>query len=273
MTTLISWKAIDSRGISSIYLASDSRFSWGDNKHWDCGQKIYKSINYPEMIGYCGDVLVSISIISSLMLLIDNEIIYKNSISSIEKHERIIEYIRSNFNSFPISSNTNIIHITKDLSNKFSYYEIRYKYDLDIWEGKLINLDESKDLIGAYGSGASYYTDKLQENMKNELYDTSRLYYMIFSDTLKESRDLQTGGVPQLASLYRGMNKPRNIGCIWNGNRYFNGIKLESNFTNSDIEWRNENFERYRSDKIEIIEGAQVQPRPRNMKGHPSNKL
>lgn len=267
MTTLISWKAIDSKkDIMSVYLASDSRFSWGKHKFWDHGQKIYRCINYPEVIGYCGDVLASVSIISSVIGLIDNEIIYKNETNSEEKHQKIFEYISNNFKSFPIHSDTSIVHIIRDMEGKFSYYEMQYKFKNKEWKSEIRNLETSDYLIGAYGSGANYYREQISENVKSDLYETSRFYYMVFCDFLKKSLDIQTGGAPQLVALYKGLNKPQNIGSIWNGIRYFNGIEIKENFDIRNIEWRNENFERYKNTEIKIIEGAKVQPRPKNMK-------
>ena len=57
MTSLLAWVGVDSRHLSSIYLASDSRISWGDVANWDFGRKLFASTKYPEIIGYVGDVL------------------------------------------------------------------------------------------------------------------------------------------------------------------------------------------------------------------------
>ena len=57
MTTLISWVGIDQRRPTSLYLASDSRISWGSQHHrWDVGRKLFSCKVSADIFGYCGDV-------------------------------------------------------------------------------------------------------------------------------------------------------------------------------------------------------------------------
>ena len=71
MTSLISWIGVDSRAPSSIYLASDSRITWGNKGTWDNARKVFGSTNYPELLGYCGDVLFPSQALGQLIDLID----------------------------------------------------------------------------------------------------------------------------------------------------------------------------------------------------------
>lgn len=41
MTLLASWAAIDTHGISSAYIVSDSRISWGNKKYFDFILELY----------------------------------------------------------------------------------------------------------------------------------------------------------------------------------------------------------------------------------------
>lgn len=275
MTTLISWKGKDSQGIASVYLASDSRFSWEDGRNWDYGQKVFGCMNFPEIIGYCGDVMLATSIINSLIVLIDNEIIYKNIISSDVKNRIVFEYIKEKFELFPKISDTTIVHIIKDSKNEFSYYEIKYNSKNKCWtntEDKSVMKKES-DLIKAYGSGEKFYKDNLIDSIKSGLHKTSRFYYMVFCNTLEEARDKLTGGAPQLIGLYRGKNKAIPIGAIWNEKRFIYGMKIKDEFDIKDFEWRNINFERYKATENQLVKGAQKQPMPINMKNHLDNKI
>lgn len=61
MTLLASWAAIDTHGISSAYIVSDSRISWGNKKYFDFGKKVFASKKYPEIFGYAGDVLFPVN--------------------------------------------------------------------------------------------------------------------------------------------------------------------------------------------------------------------
>jgi hypothetical protein len=271
MTTLISWKANDSSGIASVYLASDSRFSWNSVKRWDYGQKIYGSRNFPEIVGYCGDVLFATSIINSLIFLIDKEIIYSNVLPSDEKNVIVFDYIKQKFDMFPDAMDTTIIHVIKDLNKKFSYYEIKYLAQKHSWVNRKVDLEQNCETrtIGVYGSGASHFTTKLNNYSKNDLNGTSRFCYMVFCDTLIEGKDKNTGGAPQLIGLYKGRNYSIDIGTIWNEKRYLYGMEVENEFYVENIEWRNQNFERYEAKTIKIINGAQRQPRPIEMKKPP----
>lgn len=56
MTTLISWVGVDQRAPASLYIAADSRITWG-SEHWDRGAKTFASPTTPDVLGYCGDVL------------------------------------------------------------------------------------------------------------------------------------------------------------------------------------------------------------------------
>lgn len=274
MTTLLSWKGKDSRGIASVYLASDSRFSWGEY-NWDYGQKVYGCISFPEIIGYCGDVLLATNIISSLIGLIDNEIIYKNDISSDEKNRIVFKYVKEKFELFPKNSNTTIVHIIKDIDNIFSYYEMNYSYKSNCWTNvkKSSVMENKSDIIEVYGSGGGFYRNNIIKNKKSDLYETSRFYYMVFCSTLEEAKDKLTGGAPQIVGLYRGLNNSVNIGTIWNGERFIYGMKIKDEFRIDKVEWRNTNFERYRATENELIKGAKKQPRPTNMKNHLDNKI
>jgi hypothetical protein len=57
MTTIVTWAAVDTHGVSSIYIASDSRISWGATTVWDSGRKTFASQDCPFVFGYWGDVL------------------------------------------------------------------------------------------------------------------------------------------------------------------------------------------------------------------------
>ena len=59
MTSLAAWPGIDSRGLSTLYIVSDSRISWhGSSDHWEFGAKVFASPLTPDIFGFYGDVLV-----------------------------------------------------------------------------------------------------------------------------------------------------------------------------------------------------------------------
>jgi hypothetical protein len=85
MSLVISWVAKDNHGFSSVYLASDSRAN-SNNKKFDSCRKIFYSKNYPEIIGYCGDVLFPSMIINSLIDMMDNNLLFSINNSPKERY-------------------------------------------------------------------------------------------------------------------------------------------------------------------------------------------
>jgi len=266
MTTLISWAGVDNRGISALYLASDSRFTFGQ-KHWDNGQKIFSSSKFPEMLGYCGDVLLSINIISVLLNLIDSEIIFLNKESPQNKIKKISEYIEEKFKDYNKTMDTTIVYIIRN-NEEFFYYEIHYSTNCKKWGYSKKELEslEKSSLISAYGSGKSYFEKYLESLGKIDTVNTSRHYYNALYDILLASKDKFSGGAPQISVLYRGIHIPKNIGIVFNSSKYYLGAQITGEFLYNSLEWRNENFERVCPDSFELLEGAQRQPRP---KGNP----
>ena len=56
MTLLISWIGVDDKkegkSVASLYVASDSRYNWGNSDVYDYGIKVFGSSRYPEIFGY-----------------------------------------------------------------------------------------------------------------------------------------------------------------------------------------------------------------------------
>lgn len=57
VTTIVAWAGVDQRKVASIYIASDSRISWGDAHLWNQGRKTFVAASTPHIFGYWGDVL------------------------------------------------------------------------------------------------------------------------------------------------------------------------------------------------------------------------
>lgn len=71
MTTLIAWTAIDQNVATAVYVASDSRLTWGDQGKWDLGRKIFASEKHPEILGYTGDALFCSQVLGQVISFID----------------------------------------------------------------------------------------------------------------------------------------------------------------------------------------------------------
>ena len=103
MTLLASWVAVDSRGIQSMYMASDSCISWENNKkcnflHY---QKLYACKKKAEMFGFCGEVHFTSSILRQVVDLIDNGLMFKLGYSAQQKAQTILSFIQENYDKYP----------------------------------------------------------------------------------------------------------------------------------------------------------------------------
>ncbi len=100
MTSLVAWIAVDSRSPASIYLVSDSRISWG-SQTWDYGRKLFASRNYPEILGYYGDVLFPSQVLGRLIDLIDLNLLFNADDLPSHKWEKILSVIQKSFKGYP----------------------------------------------------------------------------------------------------------------------------------------------------------------------------
>src|SRR5687767_9067981 len=66
MTSVLLWLAADSRGASSLYIATDSRLS-NETSKWDSGPKALAATTSPEIFAYCGDALLGSNLLSTVV--------------------------------------------------------------------------------------------------------------------------------------------------------------------------------------------------------------
>lgn len=263
MTILVAWIPRDSRASSSIYLASDSRISWGTTTIFDYGRKVFGCSSSPELFGYCGDVLFPSIILSQLTELIDLNLIFIGNETANEKFGIIYDFIVESFKKYPKIkgwSSVEIIYCTRTALSDFFIW--RMSFDLS---GHQLNsryeqiVDDSPLIVG---SGAKDFTQKFQEYKKGDIAKTSRAVFQCLFHTLSDITDPYCGGAPQLVGLYR-VGNARKYGIIKSGERFFMGKKLINLSKNlNNIEWRNELFEVCDGFTTCIKSGSQKQPNP-----------
>ena len=69
MSTLVLWAGVDTHGVSSAYIATDTRLSSSKKleKVWDVGQKAYCSSSAPLIAGYVGSSFYAANIVPRLV--------------------------------------------------------------------------------------------------------------------------------------------------------------------------------------------------------------
>jgi hypothetical protein len=267
MTLLISWIGVDEKkegkSIASIYIASDSRYSWGTSKNYDYGVKVFGATNFPEIFGFSGDVLFPSNVLHQLLIQIDKGLIFSNNDNGQQKNQKVFEFISTSFKTYPkseISGSFNIIHGTR-IGKIFYCFKTSYS-KINGLINKEIELPLISKKICSEGSGKIEFDKNYQEweREKHNNYRTSRGVYHCLYDTLKNISDKRTGGLPQIVGLYREKNS-KLFGIIENEKKYVLGMESSESLLSENIEWRNENFERMNPETLRIIEGAQRQPK------------
>lgn len=259
MTLIISWVGVDSRGIASLYMASDSRYSWG-NAVYDHGIKVFGSSRFPEIFGFCGDVLFPSIVLGQLIPQIDAGLLITDSDDSITKNDKVLNYIKSSLNSYPTKISTGsfkMLHGTRTNGNFNCYLtEFSIIHGLKNYE---VPLPKNSTVICSAGSGKKEFDENYERARKNNNYGTSRGVFNCFSKTLMTIKDPFTGGMPQIVGLYRIGNRLL-FGIVSSEKKYIYGKETSEDINSSSIEWRNENFERMDPRSLKLLSGAQRQP-------------
>lgn len=267
MTLVVAWVGIQADGPTSMTLASDSRMTNGATS-FDYVRKLYTLKSFPDIFGYCGDVLFPSIVLGQIVEMADNGLLFTTNSSCEEKFENFANILRYSLDIYPKNilgdDNFQIIHASRENHNNKSFFCRKLVWNkTNGWSEENVEIPEQSGLLFAIGTGADDFRDKykIYENGLNQ--NTSRNVYHCFSDTISSNKSDPTyGGPSQVVGIYRKDNA-RIIGTISNKKRYFLGAELKYELTDFNrIEWRNELFERCDGNTMELITGAQRQPNP-----------
>lgn len=271
MTTLISWITYDQRGPASLYIASDSRFSWGGSAYWDSGRKIYFSSKYPDILGFCGDVIFCSQVMSQIISYIDACDVFEHANISDSRFELIYELVKRNFGDYPTKfalNNFQILYATRENKRCFHVYLIEWiqKETADkMWKKRKITLPTKTGIIESLGSGGELYRKHYIEKYKgSEIGEFSRSYYTALSSHIESGLDPLTGGPIQLAGLFN-VDSAKVHGVIKNNKRYVYGMEVDAREKINNIRWVNDQFENCDGNDTQRFASAQIQPLPRNI--------
>jgi hypothetical protein len=97
MTTLIAWISYGHSGLATaVYLASDSRITWGSqNNRWDAGRKLFTASTSPHAFGYCGDVVFPSLVLAQVASAIDQKLVFDSNALPDVKHAAIVSLLRA----------------------------------------------------------------------------------------------------------------------------------------------------------------------------------
>ncbi len=268
MTSLVVWTGVDSRGPASIYMASDSRISWGEKDIWDHGRKVFASYRYPDIFGYAGDVLFTTQVLGQIINLIDTDTLFKSDFTPESKFKAITTMLIQAHSKYPqnIRRAFSIVHCSRQssgMSTIFVVSELSWA-PASGWQNKIISVPTKSDIVVVYGSGERYILESVQRWKRSEVGGTSRSIFSAFCDSLASGSDPATGGATQLVGIYRQGNA-RLFGVIYKNSRYLYGLCVDGLPYLGSVEWFNELFERCDWETMNRLDNAQRQPRPHNL--------
>lgn len=264
MTTVVAWAAYDNRGPSAVYMASDSRISWSNASVWDSARKIFSCDKFPDLIGYVGEVLFTVQILSQCISLSNSGAVFKANSSPEQRFELLCSLVKRSFSNYPkqfAQDSFSIVFCSLTIGGDIFVGILERKGGQ--WAVKYPRAPKASGLILVEGSGSTSFGAIFKKFEGSEIGGTSRSVYSAFCMHLEKGMDSRTGAPPQLAVIYRnGISKP--LGTVWGERSYMFGLEL-GEFERVDVaEWRNELFERCDARTLKIKDGAQRQPIPEN---------
>jgi hypothetical protein len=268
MTTLVSWLGVDQRGPSSLYFASDSRFTWDSSTKWDYGRKLFASRSRPEILAYCGDVLFSSQVLGQALQLIDGELLYGASVAPTQRLASLQQFLQESFKHYPASQRRSFsviygARIGAGMGSTFYVGQIDWTPS-NQWSTLDWQLPVKSSVISKLGTGYASFSDAFQRWQGSDVGGTSRAVYSAFCDHLKSNRDPASGGAPQLVGLYRE-GSAMTIGVVFGGERWISGACVKGRAGRDDVEWRDELFQRCDGNTLSPLVGAQRHARPRGV--------
>lgn len=270
MTLLVCWAGIDTHGTSSLYMAADSRISWKSPAQFDYARKVFAFSNWPDILGYCGDVLFPSIALGQIVELADAGLLFAEDFSPKQKFQAIVDKLNDLFREYPalhsgLSDNSlSVIHGSRDpKNNKFFFsHTIRWSKSKG-WYGEEKPMPGVSDVLFALGSGAEEFNDRFKCYRDGPTKDTSRAVFHCFCDTLANTREQTVGGAPQLVGIIRKPNSMAiTYGVISKGKRTFLGAHIDNLRNFGIVPWRNENFELCDGTTMQRFSQAQAQPDP-----------
>ncbi len=267
MTTLISWITYDQNKQASIYVASDSRLSWTKHETWDSGRKVYCSDKYPDILGYCGDVLFCSQVISQVMTYIDSCEVFEDLNCPHKRFQLICNLIERSFGEYPAKyafDSFKIIYVTRIEKYCFAAFLITWN-KRNGWNFEELAIPDSTETVLVAGSGAQEYNDRYsQEYSSSDIGGYSRSFYSCLYRHVTSGNDPLTGGAIQLAGVFNA--KPaKHHGVVMKEKRYVYGMEVDDTEKINSVRWVNENFENCDGNDLKRFETAQRQPLPRNI--------
>lgn len=255
MTTMVAWLALNLGEPNAVYLASDSRITWGTaRRRWDAGRKLFTCRRSADIFGYCGDALFPTQVLGQIAELADNGLLFNPLTRSEKRHAAAVAVIQASHARRHNAPDTGfeILHITRQGEGKraeFQAWVTRYSGASRGWEDRSVELTASTPLV--FGSLAAKLAEKIGSRLPAGEQETNAIVFSTFCDGLEKQSDARSGGVPQLVGLFAD-REAQVFGIVHDGERFFHGLPAGP-IHSGRLQWRDKNFT--------AIDGSTLKPR------------
>ena len=276
MTTLIAWVSYSKTGSwpdtpAALYLASDSRISWGSaSSYWDAGRKIFSASRLPHVFGYYGDVLFPSLSLSQIADGLNLGLLP----GAADNPHLVGDWLEKSLNiSFSRRHNApdadfGVVHGFRSgqgPDTRFHVQTIQYWAGGSSWLSTFHDVPTKTDVVVEFGSGARVSSLERKRWGESDVAGTSRAIFSAFIDAIRSGDDGLSGGPPQAAALFNA-GGPVSLGYVEQEKRYLHGLEVNAGLTTRDLEWRDHLFQRIDPITLRPLQGARRFARPTNLK-------
>lgn len=260
MTSIVAWAGVDQRAPSSLYIASDSRISWGNSYAWDQGRKTFASAKTAHIFGYWGDVLFPSMALPSVVDRIEHGAI-PSSLHS--PFSGVGKAIRELWLGYPLPERRDFGVILGSrtgefMRSTFHLAVLTYAASDDTWRMTDVSMPAVSASLHVAGSGAHEVRRAQCLWDESAHKNTSRAMFSAFCESLAKRKDPSSGGGPQLVGLHR-KGPAKTFGVVAAGQRFLNGARVgRETAGTADVDWFNEFLER--------VDGARMKRLPKAAK-------
>lgn len=253
-------------------MASDSRISWGSKfRRWDAGRKLFACANSADSFGYAGDVLFPSMALSQIIEAADAGLLFLPTAEPTERHDAFLRRLQSSFSrrhqgaDFPFE----IFHaarVGRGMTCNFMAWKTSFDPKTG-WRDEALLIPSGTEVVFKAGTGSASVNKSRLDWQASDVGGTSRALWSAFCDSLERQGDPLSGGAPQLASIYQ-TGQGRTVGVVHDGQRFLHGLPLDEVAEPGSLEWRDKAFQRIDVRTLQLIKGAQRQPRPGQLTRH-----
>lgn len=248
MTTLLSWVSFSDTGQDAhlpraVYLASDSRITWGSaDRRWEAGRKVFAPTKEPHLFGFCGDVILPALILGEIVSAIDAGILFAPDASANDRHQAVLKAVERGL-ARAVETPTldfTIHHLLREggwPTTSFRAWNISYQAGKRVCSSAETDIPKATEIIASFGSGHHAAKTHYNRWQETEAAGRSRAILASFCDSIQSGDDPLSGGPPQLVALYtRG--GPSQIGMYVDGRAFMNGLEVAVMPSLNRAEWR-----------------------------------